>query len=993
MIKRLLLLLILPIAAFCQVLPLNPTQLVAIQDTLYRADGTTCAGSITISWQTFTGTDGRLIYSGSLQTTITNGAVYVQLEPGQYVANYQVPPGCAASQENWVVPVSAVPVTLAVVRSINPPAAFVQISPNLIARAGAVLNQSLCWLGTYWGPGNCGGSGGGSSVWGSITGTLSAQLDLSAALAAKQNTITTGTTSQYFRGDLSLATFPTTWPWSSLTSVPSTFAPTAHAASHGNAGSDRVTLDYSQIITGTPTIPSASNANPVVDGTAASGSSANYARADHVHPTDTSRQAAISGAPGTWPSFAAVATTGSFNDLLNKPSTTGVPEGSNLYFTSARAVAAMAGLYQAAITGAPSVWPSFSAVAISGSYLDLSNAPTIPLAASSTPIMDGTGAAGSSNYFSRADHTHPTDTSRQATITGAPSSWPSSFTPSTHASTHAAAGSDPLSLSMSQISGALPHAQLPTLLSGDIPANAANTSGTAAGLSAAYIDWNAVSGGAHILNQPAVLTNPMSAAGDMIVGGGSGLLTRLAVPGNGTYCPSWSSGTVTWITCPGAGGGISSVGLTMPSGFTVTTSPLTTNGTLAVTFTSTTASYLPSAPTAGGVPTWRALVAADVPTLNQDTTGSAAKLNGTAFAGTSGDVVSFGATNTPADSGVVAANLVTAPSSLASYGVVYGSGGGKAVAAATADSTTTHALFATAGAPAFRALATSDLPTIPIAGGGTNATSAAAGTVPNATGTTASSWTATPTLGVAGATAGSLTIANSGSGEGSLVMTGHSSGTVTVAPQAAAGTPSLLWPTTSGTVATTGTSPVTVNATTGAVGCATCATSAASLTQHAVMVGAGSQASATISADTTTTHALFATSGDPAFRALANTDMPTSLKTRTCEIHIWGDGAAGALQTSDSETYSCYNNTGASLTITAVRCLARGGSTTTTMTPIITGGGSTSIVTGAITCGNSSFTGGTLNGTPTLSSTGTIDADITAIGTGTGVVLVVDLTL
>jgi hypothetical protein len=159
------------------------------------------------------------------------------------------------------------------------------------------------------------------------------------------------------------------------------------------------------------------------------------------------------------------------------------------------------------------------------------------------------------------------------------------------------------------------------------------------------------------------------------------------------------------------------------------------------------------------------------------------------------------------------------------------------------------------------------------------------------------------------------------------------------------------------------------------------------------MVGAGSQASATISADTTTTHALFATSGDPAFRALANTDMPTSLKTRTCEIHIWGDGAAGALQTSDSETYSCYNNTGASLTITAVRCLARGGSTTTTMTPIITGGSSTSIVTGAITCGNSSFTGGTLNGTPTLSSTGTIDADITAIGTGTGVVLVVDLTL
>jgi len=50
---------------------------------------------------------------------------------------------------------------------------------------------------------------GGGGTWGSITGTLSNQTDLQAALNAKQNTITTGTTAQYFRGDLSLATFPT----------------------------------------------------------------------------------------------------------------------------------------------------------------------------------------------------------------------------------------------------------------------------------------------------------------------------------------------------------------------------------------------------------------------------------------------------------------------------------------------------------------------------------------------------------------------------------------------------------------------------------------------------------------------------------------------------------------------------------------------------------------------------------------------------------------
>lgn len=50
---------------------------------------------------------------------------------------------------------------------------------------------------------------GGGGTWGSITGTLSDQTDLQSALNAKQNNITLGTTAQYFRGDLSLATFPT----------------------------------------------------------------------------------------------------------------------------------------------------------------------------------------------------------------------------------------------------------------------------------------------------------------------------------------------------------------------------------------------------------------------------------------------------------------------------------------------------------------------------------------------------------------------------------------------------------------------------------------------------------------------------------------------------------------------------------------------------------------------------------------------------------------
>jgi hypothetical protein len=48
-----------------------------------------------------------------------------------------------------------------------------------------------------------------AAVWGGITGTLSAQTDLQSALNAKENTITAGTTAQYYRGDKSFQTLDT----------------------------------------------------------------------------------------------------------------------------------------------------------------------------------------------------------------------------------------------------------------------------------------------------------------------------------------------------------------------------------------------------------------------------------------------------------------------------------------------------------------------------------------------------------------------------------------------------------------------------------------------------------------------------------------------------------------------------------------------------------------------------------------------------------------
>lgn len=46
-------------------------------------------------------------------------------------------------------------------------------------------------------------------------------------------------------------------------------------------------------LTGSVTVPQPSDAAPQMDGTAAAGAATTYARADHVHPTDTSRQAAL----------------------------------------------------------------------------------------------------------------------------------------------------------------------------------------------------------------------------------------------------------------------------------------------------------------------------------------------------------------------------------------------------------------------------------------------------------------------------------------------------------------------------------------------------------------------------------------------------------------------------------------------------------------------------------------------------------------------------
>jgi hypothetical protein len=84
----------------------------------------------------------------------------------------------------------------------------------------------------------------------------------------------------------------------------------------------------------------------------------------------------------------------------------------------------------------------------------------------------------------------------------------------------------------------------------------------------------------------------------------------------------------------GAGGGgsgtVTSVGLSLPSIFNVTVSPITTSGTLTATLNTQTMNTFLAGPTSGSAqtPTFRAIVAADIPTLNQNTTGTAYSVTG-----------------------------------------------------------------------------------------------------------------------------------------------------------------------------------------------------------------------------------------------------------------------------------------------------------------------------------------------------------------------------
>ena len=147
--------------------------LTTVQDTIYKADGTTCSGSIDLQWQTFYAPDGHLVSAGSASFVVaSNGTFSLSVEPGYYAANYLLNAlGCAPSAENWIVPNGGGPYTLAQVRTLNAPTTFTLIPWTWMGQNGATTGESPVWSGVAWVPGTPAGSGGGWTVTGGTTST------------------------------------------------------------------------------------------------------------------------------------------------------------------------------------------------------------------------------------------------------------------------------------------------------------------------------------------------------------------------------------------------------------------------------------------------------------------------------------------------------------------------------------------------------------------------------------------------------------------------------------------------------------------------------------------------------------------------------------------------------------------------------------------------------------------------------------------------------
>lgn len=448
------------------------------------------------------------------------------------------------------------------------------------------------------------------------------------------------------------------------------------------------------------------------------------------------------------------------------------------------------------------------------------------------------------------------------------------------------------------------------------------------------------------------ITNLKTIGGQSILGTGD-----ISIAAGGTVTSVGGTGTVSGLTLTGT---------------VTTTGNLTLGGTLSVTandFASQTANTVLIAPNGtAGTPTFRALVAADIPTLNQNTTGTAANVTGTvavanggtgltsiaavsipvantantyttvtpaagqsirvaaggtswqAYTPTTGTVTSVGGTGTV--SGLTLSGTVTSTGNLTLGGTLSVTAGN--FASQTAN---THlcAPDGTAGVPTFRAITVGDLPTITVAKGGTALTSIAARSILVAN--SANTYTTvTPA-------AGQAVRVNAGN----TAWEAYTPGTGTVTSVGGTGTVSGL--TLTGTVTSTG------NLTLGGTLAVTPSNFASQVSNTVLASPNGS-------------------SGAPTFRALVAADLPTTTVAKG-GTGLTSIAARSILVANTASTYTTVTPAaGQSIRInagnTAWEAYTPGGTGTVTS---VTGSGSTSglSLSGTVTTSGSLTLSGTVN--------------------------------
>lgn len=142
---------------------------------------------------------------------------------------------------------------------------------------------------------------------------------------------------------------------------------------------------------------------PVMDGTAAAGTSFRFSHEDHVHPTDTSR------APINNPTFTGTVAgvTKGMVGLGNVDNTADADKP--ISSAQQTAIDLKANIASPTLTGIPA---APTAAADTTTTQIATTAFVVGQAGTATPAMDAVATVGTSKKFARDDHIHPTDTTR-----------------------------------------------------------------------------------------------------------------------------------------------------------------------------------------------------------------------------------------------------------------------------------------------------------------------------------------------------------------------------------------------------------------------------------------------------------------------------------------------------------------------------------------------------------------------------------------------------